>query len=134
LVYEGEQEGAASVAQILIQNSIKTLFSSHFPKIEKLEHKDAISPYDEIIAWFFDGSGFELPNNLETSDYQQQLQMVPALDKLIQEYQPDTKPKDTYFLKEFILWGLVEFKKLSKQQIEHGFEFKDVFKNYIDRI
>ena len=134
LVYEGEQEGAASVAQILIQNSIKTLFSSHFPKIEKLEHKDAASPYDEVIAWFFDGTGFELPNDLETSDYQQQLQMVPALDALIEKHQPNTKPEDKYFLKEFILWGLVEFKKLSKQEIASGFEFKDVFRNYIDRI
>lgn len=134
LVYEGEQEGAASVAQILIQNSIKTLFSSHFPKIEKLEHKDAASPYDEVIAWFFDGTGFELPNDLETSDYKQQLQMVPALDALIEKHQPNTKPEDKYFLKEFILWGLVEFKKLSKQEIASGFEFKDVFRNYIDRI
>ncbi len=134
LVYEGEQEGAASVAQILIQNSIKTLFTEYFPKIEKLEHKDAVSPYDEIIAWFFDGTGFELPNDLETEDYQQQLEMIPSLDALIEKHQPDSKAEDKYFLKEFILWALVEFKKLSKQEIKDGFQFQDVFRNYIDRI
>lgn len=134
LVYEGEQEGAASVAQILIQNSIKTLFATYFPKIEKLEHKDAVSPYDEVITWFYDGTGFELANDLPTTDYQQQLAMVPALDALIKKHQPDTKKEDIHFLKEFILWGLVEFKKLSKQEIQKGFEFKDVFRNYIDGI
>jgi len=134
LVYEGEQEGAASVAQLLIQNSIKTLFTEYFPKIEKLEHKDATTPYDEVVAWFFDGTGFELPFNMETSAYKQQLEMVPSLDALIDKYQPDTKSEDRYFLKEFILWGLVEFKKLSKEQLDNGFQFKDVFRNYIDRI
>ena len=32
LVYEGEQEGAASVAQNLISDAIKSLFSESFPK------------------------------------------------------------------------------------------------------
>ena len=35
LVYEGEQEGAAFVANHLIENAIKTLFIKYFPKIEK---------------------------------------------------------------------------------------------------
>jgi len=134
LVYEGEQEGAASVAQLLIQNSIKTLFPEYFPKIEKLEQKDAESPYDEILLWFFDGTGFELPYDMETKDYEQQLEMIPSLDKLIDDSQPDTKPEDRFFLKEFLLWGLVEFKKLSKQQLDNGVKFKDLFRNYIDRI
>jgi len=134
LVYEGEQEGAASVAQLLIQNSVKTLFLDYFPKIEKLEHKDVTTPYDEILAWFFDGTGFEIPYNMETPDYQQQLKMIPSLDTLIDKYQPNTIAEDRNFLKEFILWGLVEFNKLSKEQLDRGFEFKDIFRNYIDRI
>jgi magnesium chelatase subunit I len=32
LVYEGEQEGAESVAQLLIDNAVKTLFTTYFPK------------------------------------------------------------------------------------------------------
>jgi len=134
LVYEGEQEGAASVAQLLIQNSVKTLFLDYFPKIEKLEHKDVTTPYDEILAWFFVGTGFEIPYNMETPDYQQQLKMIPSLDTLIDKYQPNTIAEDRNFLKEFILWGLVEFNKLSKEQLDRGFEFKDIFRNYIDRI
>ncbi|MGB4545738.1 MAG: magnesium chelatase, partial [Flavobacteriaceae bacterium] len=41
LVYEGEQEGADFVAQHLLESAIKTLFDARFPKIKKLEKKDA---------------------------------------------------------------------------------------------
>jgi hypothetical protein len=37
MVYEGEQEGAAFVANQLISEAIKTLFLTYFPKIEKLK-------------------------------------------------------------------------------------------------
>ncbi len=134
LVYEGEQEGAASVAQLLIQNSITTLFPKYFPKIEKLEHKDKESPYDEILLWFFDGTGFELPYNMETNAYNQQLGMITSLDTFINKYQPEIPEKDKNFFKEFLLWGLVEFKKLSKEQLNESVAFSDVFRNYINRI
>ncbi|WP_010178648.1 hypothetical protein [Aquimarina agarilytica] len=134
LVYEGEQEGAASVAQLLIHRAIQTLFSNYFPKIEKLEHKDKASPYDKLVDWFYDGTGFELANDLLTPEYEQQLDMVPPLEALIKEYLPEISKKDSYFFKEFLLWGLVEFKKLSKLQMEKGFEFKDAFGSYISGI
>ncbi len=134
LVYEGEQEGVASVAKLLIQNAVQTLFSSYFPKIEKLEHKDKETPYDELMDWFYDGTGFELPNDLLTSEYEQQLDIVPPLEALVTKYQPELSKKDSYFFKEFLLWGLVEFKKLSKLQLDKGFEFKDVFGSYINGI
>lgn len=131
LVYEGEQEGAASVAMQLIQNSITSLFSTYFPKIEKLERQNQQSPYDEIMKWFYDGQGFELSNAMETDAYEQQLDLVTPLNKLLEEFQPDLPKEDTYFMKEFLLWGLVEFKKLSKQKLDKGFEFRDVLGNYI---
>ena len=53
LVYEGEQEGAESVAKQLITNAVKTLFPSYFPNIEKLEKEEDESPYDGIVNWFF---------------------------------------------------------------------------------
>jgi magnesium chelatase subunit I len=41
LVYEGEQEGAAYVAQNLIASAIHTFFPGYFPKIEKPDAKTA---------------------------------------------------------------------------------------------
>lgn len=131
LVYEGEQEGAASVAQTLIGASIKTLFVENFPEIKKLEKQNAKSPYDDVINWFFDQSDFQILDELTNEQYQQLLDKVEPLEKLIQEYQPDTTKKDSYFMKEFILWALVEYKKLSKYRLSEGMRFKDLYGSYI---
>ncbi len=131
LVYEGEQEGAASVANTLIGEAIQSLFPSYFPRIEKLEKPDEESPYDELIHWFFNGSGFELLNDITDKDYQQTLDDITPLNDLLKEYQPDIDKEDIYFEKEFILWGLVQYKKLSKHRFTEGVQFKDPYGSFI---
>ncbi len=131
LVYEGEQEGAAAVALRLIGESVKTIFPQYFPKIEKLNKPDATSPYDDLVEWFFDQSGFELPDDISDSQYQDKLNNIKALEVLIQKYQSEIDKKDRNFLKEFLLWGLVEYKKLSKQRFSKGIQFKDLYGSYI---
>ena len=131
LVYEGEQEGAASVAYTLITDSIKTMFPDYFPQIEKLEKENYESPYQELIDWFFEQSGFELLEEIPDSEYKKKLDSIKPLNALIKEYQGDVGKEDTYFLKEFLLWGLVEYKKLSKHRLSEGFHFKDLYGSYI---
>ncbi len=131
LVYEGEQEGAGSVAEILIEDSIKTLFGDFFPKIDKLERKDAESPYDDLISWFFEGEGFELLDEDTDDEYRTKLDAIRPLEQLINEYQPSISKDDSYFLKEFLLWGLVSHKKLSKSRFIQGYQFKDLYGSYI---
>lgn len=134
LVYEGEQEGADTVAMILLEEAVKTLFPQYFPKIQKLEHKDAESPYEALIAWFFDGEGFELPDDSSDQEYRDALDRIPPLDALLREYQPDFPEKDRYFLKEFLLWGLVAHKKLSKHRFIKGYQFKDLYGSFISKL
>ena len=131
LVYEGEQEGAAGVAQALIGDAIKSLFVEYFPEIKKLERENEKSPYDDTINWFFDQNNFQLLDDLTEKEYHKILDEVEPLNKLIKTYQPDTSKEDMYFLKEFILWGLVEFKKLSKYRLAEGIRFKDLYGSYI---
>lgn len=131
LLYEGEQEGAASVAIQLIENAVKTLFPTLFPKIEKLEKENEQYPYDEIVRWFLDSEGIELPDELHDADYQQALNQVAPIRALIEQYQPETKPEDVYFLSEFILWGLTLYNKLSKYRIDNGLQFQDNFQGYL---
>jgi len=131
LVYEGEQEGADFVAQGLIEKAIERLFPTYFPKIEKLEKEGEKSPYDDTIYWFFEGSGFELLDDLTDLEYKKILDAVTPLNSLLKEYQPDAKKEDHYFLKEFVLWGLVQFKKLSKYRFTEGVQFKDPYGSYI---
>ncbi len=134
LVYEGEQEGADTVANILIEEAIKAIFPLYFPRIEKLEHKDADSPYDELIHWFFEGNGFELLDDLTDEEYTKELDGIPPLSALIKEHQPELAKKDSYFLKELLLWGLVAHKKLSKQRFAKGYQFKDVYGSFISKL
>lgn len=131
LVYEGEQEGAAAVAIQLIESAIKTLFPTLFPKIEKLEKENERYPYDEIVRWFSESEGIELPDELRDIAYQEALDQVEPIRALIQQYQPDTKPEDVYFLSEFVLWGLTLFNKLSKYRVDNGLQFQDNFQGYL---
>jgi magnesium chelatase subunit I len=134
LVYEGEQEGAAEVAQHLIGNAIHTFFPAYFPKIEKLEKDIDASPYAKILEWFFTETGFELLDDASDVEYKMQLDAVKPLEDLIQKYQPQIPMEDSRFLKEFVLWGLVEYDKLSKDRVEEGYQFKDLYSSYINKL
>lgn len=134
LVYEGEQEGSSAVAQILLGDAIKTLFRDKFPEIKKLEKESEKNPYDEIVNWFFDQTEFKLLDDIKDEEYKKELDRIEALDVLIKKYQPETEPADIYFLKEFVLWALVEFKKLSKSRLTEGMRFKDLYGSYISGI
>ncbi|KAB5491705.1 magnesium chelatase [Flagellimonas hadalis] len=131
LVYEGEQEGAGFVAETLIEEAIKSLFSEYFPKIDKLQRKDAQTEYDELIHWFFEGEGFDLLDDDTDAAYQSKLDGIAPLNNLIKEYRPETSKEDSYFLKEVLLWGLVAHNKLSKHRFVQGFQFKDMYGSYI---
>ncbi|MEM5564503.1 magnesium chelatase [Psychroserpens sp. AS72] len=135
LVYEGEQEGAAMVAFNLIGEAVKSLFSEFFPKIEKLKKEDEETPYDDIISWFFNQQdGFEILDGLRDKEYKALLDSVSPIDDLLAEYQPKLSKEDSYFVKEFVLWALVEFKQLSKYRFTEGIQFKDPYGSYISGI
>tara|TARA_B100001564_G_scaffold321230_1_gene299694 strand:+ start:3532 stop:4995 length:1464 start_codon:yes stop_codon:yes gene_type:complete len=134
LVYEGEQEGAEFVANKLIDSAIKTLFEKNFPKIEKLEKQGANTPYDDLVTWFFNESKFEILNGISEKEYQKKLLSIEPLNKLLKDYHPEALKEDIYFLNEFVLWGLVQFKKLSKVEYSEGIEIQDPYGDYIKNI
>ena len=131
LVYEGEQEGAYWVAEGLIEKAVKTLFPQFFPEIKKLEKKDAITPYDELIQWFSNHDSVELPNSLGEIEYRNILDQIKPLNDLVTKYQPRVIAEDRYFLMEFILWALSATGKLSKKPYDEGLRFEDLFNSYV---
>lgn len=135
LVYEGEQEGAAQVAYNLIGDAVKRLFPEFFPKIEKLKKQDEESPYDDIVSWFFNNlDGFELLDDLRDKEYKNLLDAVTPLDDLLGKHQPKLSKQESYFVKEFVLWALVEYKQLSKYRFSEGIQFKDPYGSFISGI
>ncbi len=135
LVYEGEQEGAAKVAFNLIGAAVKSLFPEFFPEIEKLQKQDQETPYDAILSWFFNQQdGFELLDGLRNKEYQNILDAVSPLDDLLGEHQPKLTKEDSYFVKEFVLWALAEYKQLNKNRFTEGITFKDLYSGFLNGI
>ncbi len=126
LVYEGEQEGAAFVAEQLIGQAIKTFLPGLFPKIEKLSKKIEDSPYSNLLEAVFSDGGIVLYDESTDKDYQSTLDELKPLKALVSKYQPETSAKDRYFVGEFVLWALAEHHKLGKERLQDGFQFKDL--------
>jgi magnesium chelatase subunit I len=126
LVYEGEQEGAAFVAEQLIGQAIKTFLPGLFPKIEKLSKKIEESPYSNLLEAVFSDGGIVLYDESSDKDYHATLDELKPLKALVSKYQPETSAKDRYFVEEFVLWALAEHHKLGKERLQDGFQFKDL--------
>ena len=134
LLYEGEQEGAHVVAKLLIEDAIKSVFDTYFPKIKKLEKEDETTEYDSILRWFIESSKFELQDNLSQHVYESKILSITPLKELIQKYLPELDEKDQFFAMELVLWGLAQNKKLSKKQLDGGIHFQDNYGSFISEI
>ena len=125
LVYEGEQEGAENVALLLLGNAIKSLFNDNFREIKKLSKPGTTDEFDAVVSWFMENSSFSLSGDLSDKAYAEILNAVQPLEDIVDMYQAHANAHDKLFLKEFLLWGLVEYNKLDKQESKGGFQFED---------
>ncbi len=126
LVYEGEQEGPAKVAQILIGKAIRNNFTKYFPTPEGLKKTQQPSPYQPIIDWFKKGNKTDLMMNLTDKEYKALLHNIPNLENIVKKFQPSVNGNSRILLMEFLLFGLSEFSLLSRTKIEDGIQFKDM--------
>jgi len=127
LVYEGELEGPAKVANILIGKAIKTLLVKFFPDPEKAKKSKAPNPYAEIINWFSDGNTLAVLDDLPFAEYKKVLTSVNGLKELVKQFHPRLVESQQLILMEFVLHGLAEFSQLSKGFLDNGFGFSDMF-------
>ncbi|MEL6132921.1 MAG: sigma 54-interacting transcriptional regulator [Bacteroidota bacterium] len=132
LVYEGEQEGPAIVAQKLISKAIRTVFVDTFPNPEKLKRNAPENPYRDITKWFGRGHTLDLLNDLSASAYRTALEEVPGLSALVKDYYPKVNEEKHYLLMEFILHGLAEYSLLGKASLESGTQFKDLLSGMLN--
>lgn len=127
LVYEGELEGPAKVANILIGKAIRTLLQTYFPDPEKMKKSKTTNLYADIINWFGSGHTVNILDNSTAEDYETQLNSVPGLKDVVKKIHPSLSKNQHLLLMEFVLHGLAEFSLISKGFLETGFEFKDMF-------
>jgi len=127
LVYEGELEGPAKVANTLIGKAIKSLFGRYFPDPEKSKKGKTVNPYQLITDWFTDGNTIDLADSLTAAQYKKELMQVKGLNELVKKFHPKLSANQTLLLMEFVLHGLAEYSQLSKKYLDGGFGFSDMF-------
>ncbi|NEU08715.1 magnesium chelatase [Flavihumibacter sp. R14] len=127
LVYEGELEGPAKVANILVGKSIKNLMTQFFPDPEKLKKSKNTNPYSEIINWFGAGNTINISDNLQGREYKNILLSVPGLKSVVKQFHPRLSENQQFLLMEFLLHGLAEYSQVSKSFLDNGFAFTDMF-------
>lgn len=132
LVYEGEQEGPAKVAHILISKAIRGLFDKYFPspdKIKKVSQHQPVkeaNPYGTITNWFNKGNFVDLINTISDKEYEKTLANIPGLKEVVKKHLPGVNGKGNLLMMEFVLHGLAEYSMLSKFRLENGLQFKDM--------
>jgi magnesium chelatase subunit I len=127
LVYEGELEGPAKVANILIGKAIKTLLQTYFPDPEKMKKAKKDNPYADTINWFGNGNSVNLLDDISDKEYKKVLEAIPGLKDTVKLFHKDISANQQLLYMEFVLHGLAEFSLVSKGFLEKGFEFKDMF-------
>ena len=126
LVYEGEQEGPAIVAQNLVGKAVRAQFLHYFPDPEKFRKLKEKSPYRKITQWFSDGNTLDLIGDITNLEYETKLRSVSGLLEVVNEFQKGQEPATKLLLMEFALHGLAEYSQISKHNLERGLQFKDL--------
>lgn len=129
LVYEGELEGPAKVANILIGKAIKSLFILFFPDPEKAKKSKTANPYTKITDWFTEGNTLDISDSLNLQQYRKVLMGVNGLYDLVKKFHAKLSENQTLLLMEFVLHGLAEHSQLSKNYLNSGFGFSDMFES-----
>lgn len=134
LVYEGEQEGAFTVAQILIGKAIRTIFVQNFTDPETLKRDTKNNPYKKVLDWFANGNTIDILSDINTEEYQTLLATVSGLKEIVRDKYPAISDGDMFFMMEFVLHGLAEFSLLSKSLIDDtekalGYGFGDLLRS-----
>jgi len=127
LVYEGEQEGPAVIAQNLISLAIRNLFIQLFPDPAKLKRKKEASEYSDIVGWFAQNNILDILDKENDKVYSSALSVVDGLEELVTRHHPKLKGAEKTTMMEFALHGLAEHSLLSKNKLVEGVSFKDYF-------
>ena len=133
LVYEGEQEGPAIVAQNLIGLAIRNVFLELFPDPAKLKKKKDSSEYATVINWFSQSNMLDLMDSEDDDIYSSEMAMVDGLEALVEKYQPEAKGIEKVVMMEFALHGLAAHSLLSKNKLTTGVRFNDLFSSLLDQ-
>ncbi|MBK7553386.1 MAG: sigma 54-interacting transcriptional regulator [Flavobacteriales bacterium] len=126
LVYEGEQEGPAKVAQHLLTLSLRNVFKELFPDaVKKRKAANVVDPFAVITA-HFDEHEVDLLNEASDNLYRETLDTVPGLLDLVIAKHKYLTADEVPLWAEFVLHGLSEHSRLGRRQLFDSTRFSDM--------
>jgi len=135
LVYEGEQEGAAKVSELLIGRAVKEVFKQYFPDAYEAGTTETgpQSRYQNILAWFEEDNRVDVSDIMDDATYFQSLDRVQGLQDLAaHEMKPETTAELAVVM-ELILEGLHQNSRLSKHGSKGATSYSDMMGSIFDR-
>ncbi len=133
LVYEGEREGPAKVAQHLLGKALKVVFDGIAPgpnRIEKSSAKD-MARFDAVLAHFQKGGVVDLADDLSDRELLQRLSAVSGLrDTAVELLHPEGDDQIAAAM-EFVLEGLHQNAMVAREELLGGRVYRDSFEEMV---
>ncbi|MBO6524962.1 MAG: sigma 54-interacting transcriptional regulator [Balneolaceae bacterium] len=125
LVYEGEQEGAISVAKHIIGRSISKVFKKYFPDPQSRSEEEK-SSYKDVTDWFSSGNEINISDTLSNKDYRKMLNKVTGLNKLVEKHINSSNKFEIDSWMDLVLEALHQNSMLSKQDLDDQTSYSDM--------
>ena len=117
LVYDGEREGIATVARMLVGKALSRAFAMHFPEPYAEAKGDAggNSPvYEAVLSWFRAGNRLALDDSAPDVEHFARLGSVTGLERLVRNHVAPASDGECAALMELVLEGLHQGSLLSR--------------------
>ncbi len=129
LVYEGEREGPAKVANHLIGKALKVVFDELVPAPNRVAKSsaNARSEFDGILSFFQKGGAVDLADDLAGATLLDRLSKVAGLRELATKLLRPEGDDETAAAMEFVLEGLHQNSMVAREELVGGRVYRDAF-------
>jgi magnesium chelatase subunit I len=112
-----------------MNKALRTNFVEHFPEPDKMKRKQETNPYKSIVDWFASDQYLDLLYSDTNKVYSDKLMAVEPLKAFVEKNIKDIDKKELLFMMEYVLFGLAEYSRLSRNNLANGTSIRDVFAN-----
>ncbi len=134
LVYEGEQEGAQSVAQLLIGKAVSTIFKRYFPDPAGKGEGEGRAAYQKVLGWFSKGHTLDLAPELGFDEYARRLDAVDGLREIVKQHTTPAGPAETASAMEFVVEALHQHSLVGKDRVDAELKYADIMGSVLGQI
>jgi len=136
MVYEGEQEGAVSIAHKLISSAIRSLAPRYFQDFAEIQNKkspEVREKYLKVSQWFENGNELTLESDISEKEYVSTLVKINGLKKVVANSIKADSSNTDELLMEYLVHVLAAYSMLDKKVMESSFIFQDYFSSIMPK-